>query len=182
MIRILIGGFFCVLLYLGIFFAANLLCSILFSLDETPDSLTRILSTVCYLIAMPFTLVRREVETFLDTNLVKQYDTKTFLREYYKDSGLKIGILYGIIAAAAEILQWIPGLSERTYGFLIAFVMPPLYLVPIPILRALIGWFIAMGFFTLFSVYQHKTGIVKSVTGSDKVRLMGIMGNSRKWR
>lgn len=178
--NLLLGGFLCTLLYLGIYFVTNLLFVAVLPLDTAenlPDQwYFSLWLTLCYVIAMPATVIRRANSAFLEDAHMDAYDAKVFLKRFYREDGLLAAILYGIVAIAGDVMRLLPVIDSRTANFIPVFVLPPMNLVKIPILSAVVSWIVVMAVFTLGSFLLQKESMLRITTGSDKASLMEILG------
>lgn len=177
--NLLLGGFLCTLLYLGIYFVTNLLFVAVLPLDTAenlPDQwYFSLWLTLCYVIAMPATVIRRANSAFLEDAHMDAYDAKVFLKRFYREDGLLAAILYGIVAIAGDVMRLLPVIDSRTANFIPVFVLPPMNLVKIPILSAVVSWIVVMAVFTLGSFLLQKESMLRITTGSDKASLMEIL-------
>lgn len=177
--NLLLGGFLCTLLYLGIYFVTNLLFVAVLPLDTAenlPDQwYFSLWLTLCYGIAMPATVIRRANSAFLEDAHMDAYDAKVFLKRFYREDGLLAAILYGIVAIAGDVMRLLPVIDSRTANFIPVFVLPPMNLVKIPILSAVVSWIVVMAVFTLGSFLLQKESMLRITTGSDKASLMEIL-------
>ena len=186
--NLLLGGFLCTLLYLGIYFVTNLLFVILFQVDEVenlPDKwYFSLWITLCYLFAMPATVIRRANNAFLEEAQMEAYDAGAFLKRFYREDGLLSAILYGIVAVIGDVMRLLPMIDSQTANFIPVFVLPPMNLVRIPILSAVVSWIVVMGVFTLGSLWVQKETMIRLVNGEGKVRLMDILCHpgGRNWK
>lgn len=177
--NLLLGGFLCTLLYLGIYFVTNLLFVAVLPLDTAenlPDQwYFSLWLTLCYVIAMPATVIRRANSAFLEDAHMDAYDAKVFLKRFYREDGLLAAILYGIVAIAGDVMRLLPVIDSRTANFIPVFVLPPMNLVKIPILSAVVSWIVVMAVFTLGSYLVQKESMLRITTGSAKASLMEIL-------
>ncbi|MBQ8642176.1 MAG: hypothetical protein IJ480_08145 [Clostridia bacterium] len=183
--NLLIGGFLCTLLYLGIYFVSNLLLIQIVEVENLPDKWYFYLwLTLCYLFAMPATVIRRANNAFLEEAQMDAYDAKAFLKRFYREDGLLAAILYGIVAVIGDVMRLLPMIDSQTANFIPVFVLPPMNLVRIPILSAVVSWIAVMGVFTLGSLWVQKESMIRAVNGTDKVRLVDIfrLPGGRKWK
>ena len=177
--NLLLGGFLCTLLYLGIYFVTNLLFVAFLPL-ETAENLPdkwyfSLWLTLCYLIAMPATVIRRANSAFLEDAHMDAYDAKVFLKRFFREDGLLAAILYGIVAIAGDVMRLLPMIDSQTANFIPVFVLPPMNLVKLPILSAIVSWIAVMAVFTLGSFWVQKESMLRITTGSDKVSPMEIL-------
>jgi len=186
--NLLLGGFLCTLLYLGIYFVTNLLFVAMFQIDQVenlPDKwYFSLWITLCYLFAMPATVIRRANNAFLEEAQMDTYDAVAFLKRFYREDGLLAAILYGIVAVIGDIMRLLPMIDSQTANFIPVFVLPPMNLVRIPVLSAAVSWVVVMGVFTLGSVWIQKESMLRLVHGMDKVRPVDIfrLPGGRKWK
>ena len=103
------------------------------------------------------------------------YDAKVFLKRFYREDGLLAAILYGIVAITGDVMRLLPVIDSRTANFIPVFVLPPMNLVKIPILSAVVSWIVVMAVFTLGSFLLQKESMLQITTGSEKVSLMEIL-------
>ena len=177
--NLLLGGFLCTLLYLAIYFITMILFTGLFQIDEAdnlPDKwYFSLWITLCYLIAMPATVIRRANSAFLEDAHMDAYDAKVFLKRFFREDGLLAAILYGIVALAGDVMRLLPMIDSQTANFIPVFVLPPMNLVKLPILSAIVSWIVVMAVFTLGSWWVQKESMLRITTGSEKVSLMEIL-------
>ncbi|MBQ8400301.1 MAG: hypothetical protein IJX14_00055, partial [Clostridia bacterium] len=174
-----VGGFLCTLLYLGIYFVTNLLFVAVLP-PETAENLPdkwyfSLWLTLCYLIAMPATVIRRANSAFLEDAHMDAYDAKGFLIRFYREDGLLAAVLYGIAAIAGDVMRLLPMIDSQTANFIPVFVLPPMNLVKVPLLSAVVSWIVVMAVFTLGSYWVQKESMLRITTGSEKVSPMEIL-------
>ena len=183
--NLLLGGFLCSLLYLGIYFVTNLLLIQIVEVEDLPDKwYFYVWLTLCYLFAMPATVIRRANNAFLEEAQMDAYDAKAFLKRFYREDGLLAAVLYGIVAVIGDGMRLLPMVDSRTANFIPVFVLPPMNLVRIPILSAVVSWIVVMGVFTLGSLCMQKETMLQLSDNAAKARPMDIfkLPNGRKWR
>lgn len=66
-------------------------------------------------------------------------------------------------------------IDSRTANFIPVFVLPPMHLVKLPILSAIVSWIVVMAVFTLGSWWVQKESMLRITNGSEKVSLMEIL-------
>ena len=98
--------------------------------------------------------------------------------------GLLAAILYGIVAVIGDVMRLLPMIDSQTANFIPVFVLPPMNLVRIPILSAVVSWIVVMGVFTLGSLWVQKESMIRLVNGEGKVRLVDIFCHpgGRNWK
>ena len=183
--NLLLGGFLCSLLYLGIYFVTNLLLIQIVEVKDLPDKwYFYVWLTLCYLFAMPATVIRRANNAFLEEARMDAYDAKAFLKRFYREDGLLAAVLYGIVAVIGDGMRLLPMVDSRTANFIPVFVLPPMNLVRIPVLSAAVSWIVVMGVFTLGSLWIQKETMLQLSDNAAKVRPMDIfkLPNGRKWK
>ena len=177
--NLLLGGFLCTLVYLGIYFVTMILFTGLFHVDEAenlPDTwYFPLWISLCYLLAMPATVIRRANSAFLEDAHMDDYDAKVFLKRFFREDGLLAAVLYGIVAIAGDGMRLLPMIDSQTANFIPVFVLPPMNLVKVPILSATVSWIVVMAVFTLGSLWVQKESMLRITTGSDKVSPMEIL-------
>ena len=124
---------------------------------------------------MPATVIRRANSAFLEDAHMDTYDAKVFLKRFFREDGLLAAILYGIVALAGDVMRLLPMIDSRTANFIPVFVLPPMHLVKLPILSAIVSWIVVMAVFTLGSWWVQKESMLRITSGSEKVSLMEIL-------
>ncbi|MBE6560140.1 MAG: hypothetical protein E7662_03355 [Ruminococcaceae bacterium] len=112
--------------------------------DGGTDTVPMILLQIAYLIAVYAFYIRHEAREFYTPG--EYTDAKTILRGYMRDGGWILLLVFGIVAIAAETIQL---LSPETIANPIVFVgvlnMPLIGAIPLPIVRAVVGYIVSVG-------------------------------------
>ncbi len=120
------------------------------------DTIPLILLQVAYLIAVYAFYVRHEVrELYLPPTEVA--DAKTILREYIKNGGWILPIVFGIVAIATEMSRLLmPHLVPNPIAFIGVLNMPLMGAIPVPILRTIVGYAVSVGGIFAMTVVARK--------------------------
>ena len=113
--------------------------------DGGTDTVPLILLQIAYLIAVYFFYIRYEAKEFY-TPSEKDTSAGAILKEYLHNGGWILPLIYGIVAVAAEAVQLLmPDTPANPVLFVGVLNMPLIGVIPIPILRMVVGYAVSVG-------------------------------------
>lgn len=146
------------LITVPVYFIVLMLILLVFFGDGTSDSpviLPNLIMMAVYFVVLYFVHIKQSAEFSKIKVKDEKYNFKADILEYINTEGKYQLILYAVIAVLFELLMWRGGEGGEIAANFLAMCVPTVWLVGVPVLRAVVGYIAGMVILFVVTLVQR---------------------------